>query len=302
MRLPLIVSPMLRVSNPDLVVAACQAGVVGAFPTANARTPERLSEWLAEIQSRLEGTESAPVCANLIIAQPSRDDHVAALLDHGIEMVITSVGSPTPVVGPLHEAGVMIFADVASIKHAHRAVEAGADGLVLLGAGAGGHTGWMNPFAFVRAVREFFDGPIVMSGGISDGTSLLAVQTLGCDLGYMGTRFIATRESGASDEYKGMLVSSTADDVLLTNAFTGLPASILIPAIVASGIDIADLDESITPEESKEIYGPGAAGVGPKRWTELFSAGHSVSGVHDVPTVADLVDRIAKQYEGAQRG
>jgi nitronate monooxygenase len=160
----------------------------------------------------------------------------------------------------------------------------------------------MNPFAFVRAVREFFDGPIVMSGGISDGTSLLAVQTLGCDLGYMGTRFIATRESGASDEYKGMLVSSTADDVLLTNAFTGLPASILIPAIVASGIDIADLDESITPEESKEIYGPGAAGVGPKRWTELFSAGHSVSGVHDVPTVADLVDRIAKQYEGAQRG
>ncbi|MFF2324425.1 MULTISPECIES: NAD(P)H-dependent flavin oxidoreductase [unclassified Streptomyces] len=302
MRLPLIAAPMLRVSGPDLVVAACQAGVVGSFPTANARTPERLAEWLTDIDKRLDGTQAAPVCANLIIRQPHLSDHLAVLVEHRVDMVITSTGSPDSVVEPLHAVGAFVFADVASLRHAHRAVEAGADGLVLLAAGAGGHTGWMNPFAFVRAVREFFDGPIVLAGGVADGASLFAAQVLGCDLAYMGTRFIATRESMAGAGYKAMLVNSTADDVILTRAFTSLPTSILRPAIVASGIDASELDENITAEQARAMYGPDAEGFGPRRWSDLFSAGHAVTGVHDVPEVRELVDRITAQYAEAKEG
>ncbi|MEU9734779.1 nitronate monooxygenase [Streptomyces sp. NPDC048002] len=300
MRLPLIAAPMLRVSGPDLVVAACKAGVVGSFPTANARTPERLADWMSDISKELAGTPAAPVCANLIVRLPNLDEHLAVLTEHGIDMVITSTGSPERVVEPLHAAGALVFADVASIRHAHRAIEAGADGLILLAAGAGGHTGWLNPFAFVRAVREFFDGPLVLAGGVCDGASLLAAQALGCDLAYMGTRFIATQESDASDEYKNMLVTSDADDVILTQAFTGLPTSMLRPAITAAGLDPTALDETVTPEEAKDLYGPAATGIGPKRWTDLFSAGHAVSSVHDIPTVAELVERISTQYDAAR--
>ena len=159
------------------------------------------------------------------------------LLRHRPEMVITSVGSPAPVIGPLHEAGALVFADVASIRHAERAVAAGADGLVLLTAGAGGQTGWLNPFVFVRAVRAFFDGPLVLAGGITDGHALRAAEALGCDLAYMGTKFIATRESMADIRYKELLVASTADDVLLTSAFTGLQTNMLRPSIEAAGLD-----------------------------------------------------------------
>lgn len=299
LRLPVIAAPMLRVTGPDLVVAACRAGVIGAFPTANALSAERLSDWLAEIDERLSSVHAAPVCANLIIRQPQLEAHLQALVDHGVELVITSVGSPADVIGPLHAAGTVVLADVASLRHAERALAAGADGLVLLAAGAGGQTGWMNPFTFVRAVRRFFDGPVVLGGGVSDGYALRAAQVLGCDIAYMGTRFIATDESGASDHYKSMLVSSTADDVVLTRAFTGLPTSILRPAIVESGLDPDALDEDVTVEAARDMYGPGASGVGPKRWTELFSAGHSVSGVTAVTSVAELVEQVVGEYESA---
>ncbi len=215
--LPLIAAPMFLVSGVELVVAACRNGVIGSFPTVNCRSPEQLDQWLGEIEGRLQqhseasGKCAAPVCANLIVhrsnARLAQDLQV--LLRHRPEMVITSVGSPAPVIGPLHDAGALVFADVASIRHAERAVAAGADGLVLLTAGAGGQTGWLNPFVFVRAVRAFFDGPLVLAGGIADGHALRAAQALGCDLAYMGTKFIATRESMADPRYKALLVTST---------------------------------------------------------------------------------------------
>src|SRR5262245_64985188 len=223
---------MFLVSGVELVTAACRNGVIGAFPTVNCRRPEEVDAWLTEIEGRLSQRD-APVCPNLIVhrSNPRLGEDLAVLLHHRCEMVITSVGSPAPVLKPLHDAGAMVLADVATIRHAERAVEAGADGLVLLAAGAGGQTGWLNPFAFVRAVRTFFPGPIVLAGGVSDGQALRAAEVLGCDLAYMGTRFIATRESMADERYKAMLVSSSADDVLLTTAFTGLQTNMLRPSI-----------------------------------------------------------------------
>ena len=212
-------------------------------------------------------------------------------------MVITSVGSPAAAVGPLHDVGCLVFADIASLRHAEKAIEAGADGLILLAAGAGGQTGWANPFAFARAVRAMFDGPIVLAGGVMDGTSLAAARVLGCDLAYMGTRFIATRESMASDAYRQMLVDSTLDDVMLTKAFTGLDASMLRPSIVAAGLDPSNLDESVSEARAREKFGQKTASEGPRRWTEVCSAGHSVSGVRAVTGVADLIEEVVEQYE-----
>jgi nitronate monooxygenase len=304
--LPLIAAPMFLVSGIDLVVAACANGVIGAFPTVNCRSPEQLDAWLGEIAARLSraadisGKAAAPVCPNLIVhrsnARLAQDLDV--LLRHRPELVITSVGSPAPVVQPLHDAGALVFADVASIRHAMRAVEAGADGLVLLTAGAGGQTGWLNPFAFVRAVRAFFAGPIVLAGGISDGHALRAAEVLGCDLGYMGTRFIATAESMADDRYKAMLVASSADDIVLTSAFTGLPTNMLRPSILAAGLDPDDLPAHGAIEIGKDID-LAAREQRPKRWRDIWSAGHSTSGVTCIPMVERLVARTTAEYREA---
>jgi nitronate monooxygenase len=188
-----------------------------------------------------------------------------------------------------------VFADVASIRHAERAVAAGADGLVLLTAGAGGQTGWLNPFVFVRAVRAFFDGPIVLAGGITDGHALRAAQALGCDLAYMGTKFIATRESMADVRYKEMLVASSADDVLLTTAFTGLQTNMLRPSIEAAGLDPDDLPQRGAIDIGKDID-IGARESRPTRWKDIWSAGHSVSGVDAVLSVDELVQRTRDEY------
>lgn len=234
LRLPLIAAPMLRVSGPRLVEAACRAGVVGAFPAVNARSTEELDAWLTTFDAAAKSDNAnAPYCANLIMRHDRLRDDLACLIDHRVEMVITSVGSPAPVVGPLRDIGTLVLADVATLSHVDKAVGAGVDGVVLLSAGAGGQTGWLNPFAFVRAVREKFDGVIVLAGGMSDGTALYAATVLGCDLGYMGTKFIATSESLADVRYKGMLVDSTMDDIHLTRALTGIPANVLVPSIQA---------------------------------------------------------------------
>jgi nitronate monooxygenase len=202
------------------------------------------------------------------------------------------------VVKPLHDAGALVFADVASIRHAERAIAAGADGLVLLTAGAGGQTGWLNPFAFVRAVRAFFDGPIVLAGGISDGHALRAAQALSCDLAYMGTKFIATRESMADDRYKAMVVESSADDILLTTAFTGLKTNMLKPSIAAAGLDPESLPARGTIEIGKDID-VAAREARPKRWRDIWSAGHATSGVAEVLSVDELVARTAAEYRAA---
>lgn len=301
LRLPLIAAPMLHVSGPDLVAAACRAGVIGAFPTKNARTIEQLDAWLTNIRARLADTEggAAPFCPNLIMRDARLDEDLACVARHRAELVITSVGSPAPAVRALHDAGCLVLADVATLRHAERAIAAGADGLILLVAGAGGQTGWLNPFAFVRAVREIFDGLIVLAGGVSDGRALAAARVLGCDFAYMGTRFIATRESMASDAYRRMLVEASMDDILLTSGFTGLPANMLAPSIAAAGLDPRRLDESMTEARSREQFDAGAVGDRPRRWTDIWSAGHSVSGVKQIESVDELVRRTAREFEAA---
>ena len=299
LRLPVIAAPMFRVSGPALVGAACAAGVIGAFPAANARTIDELDAWLTQLDRAAAAAARAPYAVNLIIRQKRLADDLACLERHRVEVVITSVGSPESVLDRLHAAGALVLADVASLRHARRAVAAGADGLVLLTAGAGGQTGWVNPFAFVRAVRGFFDGPVVLAGGISDGRTLRAAEMLGCDLAYMGTRFIATHESMASEEYKRMLVDCSLDDIVLTRAFTGLPTSMLAPAIRAAGLEPDHLDERATPENATQLYGGHGPGLTPPQWVDTWSAGHSVSGVEAVESVASLVHRLSKEFREA---
>jgi nitronate monooxygenase len=239
------------------------------------------------------------VCPNLIIRQARLEGDLDLLLRHRVEMVITSVGSPAAVVAPLHGVGCKVFADVASVKHAEKAAEAGADGLVLLTAGAGGQTGWANPFAFVRAVRLVFDGPLVLAGGVADGAALWAARVLGCDLAYMGTKFIATRESLAKQAYKEALVRYDLDDVFTTRAFTGLDTNMLRPSVLAAGLDPSSLNETVTAQDSRQTFG--AATAGPQRWKDIWSAGHSISGVHDIPGVQELVARVREEYERARQ-
>ena len=309
LRLPLIAAPMFLVSGPALVTAACRAGVVGSFPTANCRTVEELDVWLAAMTDDAKraadanGRAPAPWCPNLIVHRSNArvPEDLAAVLRHKAEIVITSVGSPEPVMGPLKDAGCLVLADVASVRHAEKAVAAGVDGLVLLTAGAGGQTGWANPFAFVRAVRKFWNGIVVMAGGMADGHAIAAAQVLGCDLAYMGTRFIATRESLAKDAYKQMRVSSRLDDVLLTRAFTGLETNMLRPSIEAAGLDPDKLPVRGGIDIAKDINAAERDRPDARRWKDIWSAGHAVSGVDDVPSVAALVERTAAEYDAACR-
>jgi nitronate monooxygenase len=309
LRLPLIAAPMFLVSGPALVKAACRSGIIGSFPTANCRTVEELDRWLADMSDDLlraaheTRRAPAPLCPNLIVhrSNPRLPDDLAAVLRHKAELVITSVGSPEPVLKPLKDAGCLVLADVASVRHAEKAVAAGVDGLVLLTAGAGGQTGWVNPFAFVRAVRTFWEGIVVMAGGMADGQAVAAAQTLGCDLAYMGTKFIATRESLAKESYKQMLVKSRLDDVLLTRAFTGLETNMLRPSIEAAGLDPDDLPVRGAIDIAKDINAAERDKPDAKRWKDIWSAGHSVSGVSDIPSVAELVERTETEYRSARR-
>lgn len=266
--LPLICAPMTGVSGPDLVTAACLAGIAGSFPTRNCESSEQLEDWLTRIQearakARDGGTRVGPLSANIIIRGNKRiAEDIASVVNHGVDFVITSVGSPKDVCGPLNDAGICVLADVASMRHAELALEAGASGLVLLSAGAGGHTGWANGFAFARAVRRTFDGPLVLAGGVSDGVALWAAEVLGYDLAYMGTRFIATHESVASPEWKQTLVDIEFDEIEVAMAPNGVAASMI----------------------------KGGRG----------SAGHSVSGVRKVTSVADVVAETAAEYMAAR--
>lgn len=296
---PVIAAPMLRVSGPGLVTAVCRAGAIGAFPAANARDTGTLDAWLTELDSALNPGD-APYCPNIIMRMPGLPSVVKVLTSHRTEIVVTSVGSPAPVIPALHEAGITVLADVASVRHAHRALEAGADGLVLLTSGAGGNTGWLNPFAFTRAVREFFDGPVALAGGIIDGRALHAARVLGADLGYAGTSFIASHESLADPGHKEMVIGSSMDDVLRTRAFTGLDASMLVPSIVAAGLDPAALDERAGPGRADATFG-GNAGGGPRRWKDIWSAGHTVSGVREARPAARIVEQLAAEYAAARQ-
>ncbi len=305
LRLPLIAAPMLRISGVDLTAAACIEGVIGSFPTVNAREPEQLDVWLTEIAERCARAErpTAPVCPNVLMrTDPAKlDADVEVLVKHKVEMVLASVGSPEKYVRKLHDVGCFVLADVGSMRHAERALESGVDGLVLLSAGAGGQTGWANGMSFVRAVRKMYDGPLVLAGGISDGHALLSAQVLGCELGLMGTRFIATQEAMADPRYKTMLIDSGIDDIQLTRGISGIDANFLRPSIVACGLDPEIVSQPVSKEKSRELFSAYAGQMrGPKRWVDLWSAGHTVSAVERICTVAELVDEIAQEYDAAR--
>ena len=301
LRLPLMAAPMLHVSGPTLVAAACRAGVIGAFPGANCRQHGELAMWIARIREAIgDSANAAPFAVNLIVRSATLADDLACVIREKVELVITSVGSPAALIGPLHDAGCRVFADVATLAHAEKALAAGADGLVLLCAGAGGQTGWVSPFAGVRAVRSLFDGPLVVAGGLSDGHALFAAMALGADLGYMGTRFIATTESLASDAQRRMLVDANWDHIVQSSAFTGLPVNWLRASLEAAGLNPEALDAATLKADAAELFGTHDAHA-PRRWTELFSAGHSVAGVRAVQQVTQLVDELAAEYDAARQ-
>ncbi|QEN15374.1 NAD(P)H-dependent flavin oxidoreductase [Mycolicibacterium sp. ELW1] len=282
---------MTSVSGPELVIAACRAGVIGAFPTHNAPSSAALDDWLDQISADLT-PGCAPMAANLVVHRTNGrlDSDLISLCRHNVELVITSVGSPEPVVGPLHEIGAQVYADVASLGHAERALAAGVDGLILLSAGAGGQTGWANPFAFVRAVRRRYAGPLVLAGGITDGRSILAAQVLGVDFVYLGTKFIATDESMATPEYQAALVRSTMDDVRLSSRVGGIPANLLADWLTAA-CQSGDDDDARNPAfDQDQLLANRTA----------WSAGHSVSGVSAITPVPDLVSALVKEYGEAR--
>ncbi len=309
--LPIIAAPMFLVSGPKLVIAACRAGVVGSFPTVNARGAEELEAWLSEIDAALAcgdgaggdgaGGGPAPYAANLIVHRTSSrlPGDLELVVKHRVALVIASVGHPGPVLGPVHDYGGRVLCDVASMRHVEKALDAGVDGLVLLCAGAGGQTGWLNPFAFVRAVRALYDGPVILAGGIADGISVRAAEALGADLADLGTRFIATAESLASAGYRRMLVESGVDDIVLTPAFTGLPTNMLRPSIEAAGLDADALPARGKREVEKDID---AGAQSKTRWRDIWSAGHGVDAVTSVLPVSELVAELKAEYERAGAG
>ncbi|MFV3076534.1 NAD(P)H-dependent flavin oxidoreductase [Niveispirillum fermenti] len=301
--LPVIASPMFIVSYPDLVLAQCKAGIVGTFPSLNARQPELLDEWLGRITAELAGFGAdhpgaavAPFGVNLIVHRSNSrlQGDVELMVKHKVPLIITSVGAPVGIVEAVHSYGGLVFHDVTNIRHARKALEAGVDGLILVAAGAGGHAGTTSPFALLAEVRAFFDGPIVLAGAISTGTEIRAAEVLGADFAYIGTRFIATAEGNAPPEYKQMLIDHAAADIVYTPMFSGIPGNYLAPSVAAAGLDPAAItggkaDPNLTIEDwSKK-----------KAWKDIWSAGQGIGSIHDAPTVADLVDRMKAEYRAA---
>ena len=302
--LPAIAAPMFLVSGPELVAACCSNGVIGSFPTINARSTDVLESWLASLEdAKTQHPHWAPVAANLVVhkTNPRLQDDVDLLVKYQTPIVITSVGNPKDVVDAVHSYGGQVYADIVTIRHAEKAIASGVDGLILLCAGSGGQTGWANPFAFTRAVRAMFDGLIVLAGGITDGVAIRAAQMLGADLVYMGTRFIAASESMAQDAYRHMLVDAKMDDVLLTRAFTGLDANMLIPSIQAAGLDPDNLP--VREHGSVEV----TTDLNPdmqhkKRWKDIWSAGHGVGGIQTVSSAKTIIDQLKAEYTSAVQG
>jgi nitronate monooxygenase len=293
---------MFIASTPRLVAAQCKAGIVGSFPALNARPQSLLDEWLSELTEELATfqranphTKVAPFAVNQIV-HASNDrlaQDMASCVKYKVPIIITSLRPPTEVVQAVHGYGGVVFHDVINLRHAEKAAAQGVDGIIAVCAGAGGHAGTLSPFALVKQIREVYAGTIILSGAMSSGADVLAACALGADLAYLGTRFLATAEANAPDEYKQMLVSSGAEDIVYTSLFSGVAGNYLRGSIVNAGLDPDKL-----PAGSKDTmnFGGGAA---VKAWKDIWGAGQSVSGIHDVPSVAALVDRIAAEYQAA---
>ncbi len=294
LRLPVIAAPMFLVSGLDLVQACCTAGIVGSFPAANARTLDELRDWLTQMQAFAQANpNAAPYAMNVILLDKMNDrkaEELALAEEFKVPVLITSVGDPTETVQRAHAWGGKVIHDVVSIRHAKKAAAAKVDGLILVCGGAGGHTGQMNPFAFISQIREFWDGLLIVGGSVSNGQTVRAIEVMGADMAYIGSRFIATIESMASEEYKAIVVQSEASDVVLSPVFSGVPAHYLKPSIARAGLD----PDHYTEDEVKikQI----------KAWRDVWSAGHGVGSIHEVLGTAALVDRLLAEYQlSAQR-
>ncbi|WP_439358545.1 NAD(P)H-dependent flavin oxidoreductase [Bradyrhizobium sp. DASA03007] len=300
--LPAICAPMFLVSGPDLVREACKAGVIGALPRQNARSFEEFAGWLRAIREDLREHAAqapgpiGPLAVNLSAKTPENDigKHLDLCAEQGVDIVITVGGNPELIVEQAHDRGIKVFHDITSIPFAERAIAAGVDGLICIGAGGGGHSGTISHLALIRKVRSIFDGTIVMAGAISDGASIRAAEVLGADLAYLGTRFIATRESLAADDYKRMLVAQTSADLIYTEKVAGVAANWLVESLRAAG-----LDPNVLPEPNgkgmRHDHLPDSA----KPWKTLWSAGQGIDLIDDIPAVADLVARLKREYAQA---
>ena len=305
LRLPMVGAPQFIISNPDLVVAQCTAGVVGSFPALNARPQPLLDDWLTQIKERLAAWDAAnpdkpaaPFAVNQIVHKSNDrlEADVQSCVKHKVPIVITSLGARQDVNDAIHSYGGIVLHDIINIHFAKKALEKGADGLIAVCAGAGGHAGGLSPFALVSEIREFFDGPLLLSGAISNGRSILAAQALGADLAYAGSAFIATKEANAVDGYKQMIVDSLAEDIVYTNLFTGVHGNYLKGSIVASGLDPANLPES---DPSKMNFGSGG-NTKVKAWKDVWGAGQGVGGVHEIVPTHDLVARWKREFDEAK--
>lgn len=304
LRIPVIGSPLFIVSNPDLVIAQCKAGIVGAFPALNARPPELLDEWLKRITNELGEWDakhpdrlSAPFAVNQIVHRTNeRLKHdVEMCVKHKAPIVITSLGAREEVNEAVHSYGGIVLHDVINNTFARKAIEKGADGLILVAAGAGGHAGKINPFALVREVREWFDGPIALSGAIGSGDGILAAEAAGADLAYIGSAFIATKEANAIEPYKQMIVESGADDIVYTNLFTGVHGNYLKPSIARAGLDPENLPSG---DPSKMDFASGAERR--KAWKDIWGSGQGIGSMKAIMPAAELVDRLAREYHAAR--
>ena len=303
LRVPVVAAPMFLVSGPDMVLAACRAGLIGAFPTPNARPIETLEQWMRQITEGLararDEQPQAPIgpwCANLVTHSSNTRlaEDLALVAKYRPPLVVTALGSPKPAIDVVHGYGGRVIADVVNLTLARKAIDAGADGLACICHGAGGHTGSLNPFAFVSAVREHFDGLVIVGGGISDGWGVAGAIASGADLVYMGTRFIPTVESMADPAYKQMLVDSSADDLLVSAALTGSPASWLKPSLRARGLDPDNLPTERPQRNYDSNIAPGA-----KRWRDVWGAGQGVGAVKAIESVNDVAQQLEQQYRQA---
>lgn len=292
LKLPAIAAPMFLTSGPDLVVEVSRAGLIGTFPALNCRSNDGLRDWLDEIGARLGPQPLYGVNYIVHRTNPRREADLQAIVDHRVPLVITSLGAVAEVVAAVQGYGGLVFHDVISRRHAEKAAAAGVDGIIAVAAGAGGHAGTVNPFALVAEIRQVFGGTIILGGAMNTGAQILAARAMGADLAYLGTRFIATRESLVQPEFKEMILRSQAADILYTDAISGVSANFLRPSIVARGLDPDNLP----------AHGGLDMGGEAKAWKTLWSAGQGVGGIDDIPAAADLCARLIAEYRAAVAG
>ncbi|WP_419204403.1 NAD(P)H-dependent flavin oxidoreductase [Bordetella trematum] len=302
LRLPVFSAPMFLVSGPELVIAACQSGIIGSFPTTNARPIDELDRWMGRIREELSRYRQAhpqaviaPWCANVITHSSNSRIHedLALIEKHQPPVVVTALGSPKPVLDVVHGYGGLVIADVVNLTLARKAAEAGADGLACISAGAGGHTGFLSPFAFISAVRSFFGGYLVVGGGIADGQGIAGALAAGADLVYMGTRFIPSVESMATQAYKQMVAASTIDDLVVSDRITGTQASWLKPSLIQNGVDLETLEAPVARNYD------GNQSLGNRRWKSIWAAGQGLGVIDRIEPVSEIVDRLVKEFDEA---